>query len=180
MSAEAAAPARPAPTYSDVGKALGTDYFLLRDQLSEEELDYLDRTRRFVDDELLPAIGDYWERAEFPLELARRLGDPRTLCYVLGARAMPIWSPETLEERLRCAEESVRLADGLGDQLARFHALHWYGVVLVQAGKLEEFQRVITRQQELAARLGEPSARWLARYDAATAAIVAGRLADAE
>ena len=75
MSAEAAAPARPAPIYSDVGKALGTDYFLLRDQLSEEELDYLDRTRRFVDDELLPAIGDYWERAEFPLELAQRLGE---------------------------------------------------------------------------------------------------------
>jgi glutaryl-CoA dehydrogenase len=75
MSAEAAAPARPAPIYSDVGKALGTDYFLLRDQLSEEELDYLDRTRRFVDDELLPAIGDYWERAEFPIELARRLGE---------------------------------------------------------------------------------------------------------
>ena len=75
MSAEAAAPTRPAPIYSDVGKALGTDYFLLRDQLSEEELDYLDRTRRFVDDELLPAIGDYWERAEFPLELARRLGE---------------------------------------------------------------------------------------------------------
>jgi glutaryl-CoA dehydrogenase len=75
VSAETTAPARPAPIYSDVGKALGTDYFLLRDQLSEEELDYLDRTRRFVDDELLPAIGDYWERAEFPLELARRLGD---------------------------------------------------------------------------------------------------------
>jgi tetratricopeptide (TPR) repeat protein len=118
--------------------------------------------------------------ADEALALARRLGDPRTLCYVLGARAMPIWSPETLDERLRCAEESVRLADGLGDQLARFHTLHWHGVVLVQAGRLDEFQRVISRQQELAARLGEPSARWLARYDAATAAIVAGHLADAE
>jgi len=63
-----------APAYTDVGKALGTDYFLLRDQLSEEEIDYLERTRRFVDDELLPVIGDYWERAEFPLDLARRLG----------------------------------------------------------------------------------------------------------
>ena len=63
-----------APAYTDVGKALGTDYFLLRDQLSEEEVDYLERTRRFVDDELLPVIGDYWERAEFPLDLARRLG----------------------------------------------------------------------------------------------------------
>jgi glutaryl-CoA dehydrogenase len=67
--------ARPAPTYTDVGKALGTDYFLLRDQLSAEEIDYLDRTRRFVDDELLPVIGDYWERAEFPLHLAQRLGE---------------------------------------------------------------------------------------------------------
>jgi glutaryl-CoA dehydrogenase len=63
-----------APAYTDVGKALGTDYLLLRDQLSEEEVDYLERTRRFVDDELLPVIGDYWERAEFPLDLARRLG----------------------------------------------------------------------------------------------------------
>ena len=75
MTADATASARPAPSYSDVGKALGTDYFLLRHELSEEELDYLERTRRFVDDELLPVIGDYWERAEFPFELARRLGE---------------------------------------------------------------------------------------------------------
>ena len=39
-----------APAYADVGKALGTDYFLLRDQLSEQEIDYLERTRRFVDE----------------------------------------------------------------------------------------------------------------------------------
>ncbi|MBD0280886.1 MAG: acyl-CoA dehydrogenase family protein [Thermoleophilaceae bacterium] len=75
MSADVAAPARAAPTYADVGKALGTDYFLLREQLRPEEIEYLERTRRFVDNELLPVIGDYWERAEFPLELARRLGE---------------------------------------------------------------------------------------------------------
>jgi glutaryl-CoA dehydrogenase len=75
MSADVAAPTRAAPPYADVGKALGTDYFLLREQLRPEEIEYLERTRRFVDDELLPIIGDYWERAEFPLELARRLGE---------------------------------------------------------------------------------------------------------
>jgi glutaryl-CoA dehydrogenase len=64
-----------AQPYSDIGKALGTDYFLIRDQLTDEELDYLERTRRFVEDEVLPVIGDYWERAEFPIELARRLGE---------------------------------------------------------------------------------------------------------
>jgi glutaryl-CoA dehydrogenase len=63
------------PTYADVGKALGTDYFLIRDQLTSEELDYLERTRRFVDEDVLPVAAGYWERAEFPLELARRLGD---------------------------------------------------------------------------------------------------------
>ena len=75
MTPNTSAPPRAAPAYADVGKALGTDYFLLRKQLSAEELDTLDRTRRFVDDELLPVIGDYWERAEFPFELARRLGE---------------------------------------------------------------------------------------------------------
>lgn len=63
------------PAAADVGKALGTDYFLIRDQLTDDELDYLERTRRFVDEEVLPVAADYWERAEFPLELARRLGE---------------------------------------------------------------------------------------------------------
>jgi glutaryl-CoA dehydrogenase len=63
---------RTAPT--DLGKALGTDYFLLREDLTESELDYLTRTREFVESEVLPVINDYWERAEFPLELCRRLG----------------------------------------------------------------------------------------------------------
>jgi tetratricopeptide (TPR) repeat protein len=118
--------------------------------------------------------------ADEALRVARRLADPRTLCYVLGARSMPIWGPETLDERLACSVESVRLADGLDDPLARFHALHWHGVVLVQAGRIDEVKRVVRRERELAGRLGEPSARWLARYDEATVATIAGHLADAE
>ena len=74
-SPEQAASPTAEPGYHDIGTALGTDYFLIRDQLTDEELDYLDRTRRFVEDEVLPVIGDYWEKAEFPIELARRLGE---------------------------------------------------------------------------------------------------------
>jgi len=59
----------------DIGRALGTDYFLLRDELTEDELDYLNRTRRFVEEEVLPVMPGYWERAEVPLDLARRLGE---------------------------------------------------------------------------------------------------------
>ncbi len=67
---------RPArPVYTGIGKALGTDYFLLRDTLSKSELDYLERTRRFVHEEVLPVINDYWERADVPMQLFRRLGE---------------------------------------------------------------------------------------------------------
>ena len=60
---------------TDIGRALGTDYFLLRSELTEDELDYLDRTRRFVEEEVLPVMPGYWERAEVPLDLVRRLGE---------------------------------------------------------------------------------------------------------
>jgi glutaryl-CoA dehydrogenase len=61
--------------YQDIGKALGTDYFHIRDELSEAEVEYLERARRFVEHEVLPVIGGYWERAELPWELIRRLGE---------------------------------------------------------------------------------------------------------
>jgi alkylation response protein AidB-like acyl-CoA dehydrogenase len=65
----------PRPEYTDIGKALGTDYFLLRAELTEDERDYLERTRRFAEDEVMPQINPYWERAEVPLDLCRRLGE---------------------------------------------------------------------------------------------------------
>ena len=63
------------PLQEDIGKAVGTDYFFLREQLSEEQWHYLTTARHFVEDEVLPVIGGYWERAEFPWPLAQRLGE---------------------------------------------------------------------------------------------------------
>jgi glutaryl-CoA dehydrogenase len=60
--------------YDGIGRSLGTDYFRIADQLSREELDYLRRTREFVDGEVLPVIGGHWERAEFPWSLVKQLG----------------------------------------------------------------------------------------------------------
>ena len=58
-----------------LGHALATDYFFLREQLTDRQLDVLRRVREFVDNEVLPMIGGYWERAELPWPLIRRLGD---------------------------------------------------------------------------------------------------------
>jgi glutaryl-CoA dehydrogenase len=61
--------------FEDLGHSLATDYFFLREQLTETQLDVLRRVRVFVDDEVLPVIGGYWERAEMPWPLVRRLGE---------------------------------------------------------------------------------------------------------
>src|SRR5689334_10699677 len=64
-----------ASLFEDLGHALATDYFFLREQLTDDQLDLLRRIRMFVDDEVLPEIGGYWERAEIPWPLIRRLGE---------------------------------------------------------------------------------------------------------
>jgi glutaryl-CoA dehydrogenase len=59
--------------YSEIGRSRGTDYFRIGDQLTAEERDYWRRTRDFVDDEVLPVINVYWERAEFPWPLVEQM-----------------------------------------------------------------------------------------------------------
>lgn len=59
----------------ELGTALGTDFLHLRDDIGDHELDYLERTRAFVQNEVQPVIADFWERAEFPWDLARRMGE---------------------------------------------------------------------------------------------------------
>ena len=59
--------------YEHLGEALATDYFRVREQFNDEEWERFLATRRFVDDEVLPAINAYWEAAELPWPLMRRL-----------------------------------------------------------------------------------------------------------
>jgi glutaryl-CoA dehydrogenase len=58
-----------------LGEALATDYFFIRDQLTDEQWARLIETRRFVDQEVLPVMGGYWERAELPWPLIGRLAE---------------------------------------------------------------------------------------------------------
>ena len=60
--------------FDGVGRSRGTDFFRIADQLTPQERDDWNRTRLFVDDQVLPVINDYWERAEFPRDLVGRLG----------------------------------------------------------------------------------------------------------
>lgn len=57
----------------DIGLARGTDYFLMKDQLSDGELELLLKTREFCQAEVLPVVNPYWERGEFPWELVPKI-----------------------------------------------------------------------------------------------------------
>jgi glutaryl-CoA dehydrogenase len=83
----------PAVPYAHLGEALATDYFLVREQFTDEQWDHFIRTRRFVDREVLPVINDYWERAEFPWPLARRLADLGLLGEDIHGDGCPGMSP---------------------------------------------------------------------------------------
>jgi glutaryl-CoA dehydrogenase len=48
---------------------VNSDYFLLDDELTPKERALRDQVRSYVDSDILPVINDYWERAEFPVEL---------------------------------------------------------------------------------------------------------------
>jgi glutaryl-CoA dehydrogenase len=56
-----------------LGESLGTDFFSVREQFTDEQWAHFIAVRRFVDEEVVPAIGPYWERAELCWPLIRRL-----------------------------------------------------------------------------------------------------------
>jgi glutaryl-CoA dehydrogenase len=61
--------------YAHLGEALATDYFQVRDQFTDEQWEHFITTRRFVDEEVLPAINEYWAAEELPWPLMRRLAE---------------------------------------------------------------------------------------------------------
>jgi len=81
------------PQYQNIGRSLGTDYFRIADQLTETELDYWRRTKDFVDDEVLPVINGYWENAELPWPLIKRLGELGIVGDGIEGYGCPAMSP---------------------------------------------------------------------------------------
>ena len=56
-----------------LAEALGTDFFSVREQFTDEQWTHFITVRQFVDEEVVPVVGSYWERAEICWPLIRRL-----------------------------------------------------------------------------------------------------------
>ena len=56
-----------------LGESLGTDFFSVREQFTDEQWEHFITVRRFADEEVVPVVGPYWERAEISWPLVQRL-----------------------------------------------------------------------------------------------------------
>src|ERR1700756_5180740 len=57
----------------DIARARGTDYFLMRNQLTDREKEIFAKVRAFGEAEILPIVNEYWERGEFPFDVIPKL-----------------------------------------------------------------------------------------------------------
>jgi glutaryl-CoA dehydrogenase len=63
------------PLIADVTRALGTDYYLIEELLTDEEREIRDKVRAFADREVIPVINDYWNKEGFPFELIPKIAE---------------------------------------------------------------------------------------------------------
>src|SRR4029078_11088100 len=62
------------PNGDDLAISRATDFYSMDELLTDQEREIRDRVRVWCDTEVAPAAAGYWERAEFPVELARGYG----------------------------------------------------------------------------------------------------------
>ncbi|MGH2893007.1 MAG: acyl-CoA dehydrogenase family protein [Solirubrobacteraceae bacterium] len=101
--------------------AAASDYYLLDEQLTDEERVIRDRVRAFGEQEVLPVINDYWERAEFPFELVPKLaalGLAGTTIDGYGCPAMSRLAAGIVSRELARADGSLNTFFGVHSGLA--------------------------------------------------------------
>lgn len=60
---------------------LASDFYAYESLLSDQEKEALGKLRAWLEADVKPIIGGYWERAEFPMQIVKPLADLGTLSY---------------------------------------------------------------------------------------------------
>jgi DNA-binding SARP family transcriptional activator/tetratricopeptide (TPR) repeat protein len=118
--------------------------------------------------------------SEQAVDLARRLGDPRTLAVCLDARHYALWRPENVDERLDVAAELRRVAEQTGDPELELEGAGWTVVDLLELGDVAGAEVQIAAASKLAEALHRPIWRWWTTLLRCTRAQLAGRFDEAE
>jgi DNA-binding SARP family transcriptional activator/tetratricopeptide (TPR) repeat protein/energy-coupling factor transporter ATP-binding protein EcfA2 len=133
--------------------------------------------------EALSFVGSRERRVQLArdaISLARRLGDPATLAFVLAHCHWPLAEADTLAERLAMTAETIILAEGLHDRTAALEGRFWHLSYLVEAGDLVAARAELSEAVRLTGELRQPYPLWMLTAVQCLLALLAGEYADAE
>jgi DNA-binding SARP family transcriptional activator len=117
--------------------------------------------------------------SEEAVGIARRIGDPALLGYVLDARFMAIWAPDNIRERLAIAAEMVRLSEATGD-LERLFQGHAHRIwALLELGDIAAVSAGFEVASSIADGLRQPAQLWMVAAGRTLCALLEGRFEEA-
>ncbi len=114
------------------------------------------------------------------VEMARRVGDPAALAYVLIGRHFAMWGPENVEDRLATATEIVRLAEEAGDQARAINGHAFRLIDLLEMGDIPGVDAESGVLDRLAKDLRQPLYLWWTAQFRAMRGLLDGRFEEGE
>ena len=114
------------------------------------------------------------------LEMARRVGDPLTFLRVATLAYQDFYLPHSVEDRLLCFAEAVRIAESLRDPVAALRAHYARAVACLQDCRGPELDVHLAECRTLAERIDQPHENWSVAISRSMRALQLGRLAEAE
>ncbi|MBA2598372.1 MAG: hypothetical protein H0V00_17255, partial [Chloroflexia bacterium] len=114
------------------------------------------------------------------LAMARRLGDPAVLTFVLIARRVAIWGPDNLDERLATVAEAQSVVDTAVDPYLGLWRQLFSAIDLYESGDSPGFDREVDAFVEAARQTRAPYFLWFSAIYQAGRAIKEGNFAAAE
>lgn len=112
--------------------------------------------------------------------VARRCGDPVTLRWVLNDWRWALWGPDTIDERLRIADELVQLAERANDREMILGEHAWRLVDFLELGDIAAVDAELETYTRIAAELQRPWFQWYVNRFTAMRHLIEGRFDEAE
>jgi hypothetical protein len=109
------------------------------------------------------------------VKIARGLGDPATLAYVLDGHYSAIWSPANPDARLAIADEIMDLALAVADDERATQGRLYHMIANMELGRMSEAETELEIIAREAAALRQPAQLWVVAASRANLALFQGR-----